>query len=98
MYSSVSSPLPFAKSLIFPMIFKTAFLQHSYRPDVVCCRPGENRPIYNKVGHPLERLSRYSSSPDLPSKPIGDFHVFSMRIARYVTSDLSRCNDRLLCD
>src|SRR6266513_2572939 len=37
---------------------KTAFLQHSYRPDVVRCRPGENRPIYNKVEHPIERLSR----------------------------------------
>jgi len=29
-----------AKSLFFPMIFKTAFLQHSYRPDVVRCCPG----------------------------------------------------------
>ena len=58
MYSPVSSPLPLAKSLFFPMIFKTAFLQHSYRPDVVPCRPGENRPIYNKMEHPIERLSR----------------------------------------
>src|ERR1700758_5306375 len=49
---------------VFSDDFKTAFLQHSYRPDVVRCRPGENRPIYNKVEHPLERLSRYSSSPD----------------------------------
>ena len=32
--------------------FKTAFLQHSYRSDVVRCYPGENRPIYNKVDHP----------------------------------------------
>ena len=39
--------------------------------------------------HPIERLSRYSSSPEPPSKPIGDFYVFSIRIARYVTSDLS---------
>ena len=38
--------------------FKTAFLQHSYRPDVVRCCPGENRPIYHKVEHPIERLSR----------------------------------------
>jgi hypothetical protein len=43
MYSSVSSPLPLAKSLFF-FDFKTAFLQHSYRPDVVRCCLGENRP------------------------------------------------------
>ena len=38
--------------------FKTAFLQHSYRPDVVRCCPGENRPLDNKVEHLCERLSR----------------------------------------
>ena len=43
---------------VFSDDFKTAFLQHSYRPDVVRCCPGENRPIYNKVKHPIERLSR----------------------------------------
>jgi hypothetical protein len=43
---------------VFPDDFKTAFLQHSSRPDVVHCCPGENRPIYNKVEHPIERLSR----------------------------------------
>ena len=43
---------------VFADDFKTAFLQHSYRPDVVRCCPGENRPIYNKVEHPIERLSR----------------------------------------
>jgi len=50
------------------------------------------------VEHPLERLRRYSSSPKLPSKPIGDFHVFSIRKASYVTSDLSVGNDRPLGD
>jgi hypothetical protein len=58
MYSSVSSPLPLAKSLFFSDDFETAFLQHSYRRDVVRWCPGENRPIYNKVEHPIERLSR----------------------------------------
>src|SRR6266513_4754336 len=43
---------------VFSDDFKTAFLQHSYRPDVVRCCPGENRPIYNKMEHPIERLSR----------------------------------------
>src|SRR4029077_19680757 len=43
---------------VFSDDFKTAFLQHSYRPDVVHGCPGENRPIYNKVEHPLKRLSR----------------------------------------
>ncbi len=43
---------------VFSDDFKTAFLQHSYRPDVVRCCPGDNRPIYNKVEHPIERLSR----------------------------------------
>src|SRR5206468_295154 len=43
---------------VFSDDFKTAFLQHSYRPDVVRCCPGENRRIYNKVEHPIERLSR----------------------------------------
>ena len=43
---------------VFSDDFKTAFLQHSYRPDVVPCCPGENRPIYNKVEHPIECLSR----------------------------------------
>src|SRR6266566_2399518 len=43
---------------VFSDDFKTAFLQHSYRPDVVRCCPGEYRPIYNKVEHPIERLSR----------------------------------------
>jgi hypothetical protein len=43
---------------VFSDDFKTAFLQHSYRPDVVRCCSGENRPIYNKVEHPIERLSR----------------------------------------
>src|SRR5215475_11679749 len=37
---------------------KAAFLQHSYRADVVRCCPGENRPIYNKIEHPIKRLSR----------------------------------------
>ena len=44
--------------LVFSDDFKTAFLQHSYRPDVVRCCPGENRAIYNKAEHPIERLSR----------------------------------------
>src|SRR6476620_2537629 len=79
----------FGEVFVFSDDFKTAFLQHSYRPDVVRCCPGEHRPIYHKVEHPIERLSRYSSSPEPPSKPIGDFYVFSIRIARYVTSDLS---------
>jgi hypothetical protein len=43
---------------VFSDDFKTAFLQPSYRADVVRCRPGENRPIDNKVEHPIERLSR----------------------------------------
>jgi hypothetical protein len=43
---------------VFSDDFKTAFLQHSYRPDVVRCCPGENRPIYNEAEHPIERLSR----------------------------------------
>src|SRR6266436_9027714 len=43
---------------VFSDDLKTAFLQHPYRPDVVRCCPGENRPIYNKVEHPIERLSR----------------------------------------
>ena len=43
---------------VFSDDFKTAFLQHSYRPDVVRCCAGENRPIYNKVEHPIKRLSR----------------------------------------
>ena len=43
---------------VFSDDFKTAFLQHSYRPDIVRCCPGENRPIYNKVEHPIEPLSR----------------------------------------
>lgn len=77
--------------------FETAFLQYSNRPDVVRCCPGENRPIYNKVEHPVERLRRKSSSPELSSKPIGYFYVSSMRIARNVTGDLSLCNDRPLC-
>src|SRR5262249_504722 len=85
------------KILVFSDDFKTAFLQPSYRPGVVRCCPGENRPIYNKAEHPIERLSRWSSSPEPSSKPIGDFCVFSMRIARYVTSDLSLCNDRPRC-
>lgn len=76
---------------------KAAFSQHSYRPDVVRCRPDENRPIYDKKEHGIERLSRQSSSPELRSKPMGDFHVFSMRIARNVTGDLSLRNDRPLC-
>src|ERR1700693_3771756 len=46
------------ESFVFSDDFKTAFLQHSYRPDVVRCCLGENRPIYNKVEHPIERLSR----------------------------------------
>jgi hypothetical protein len=80
--------------LVFSDDFKTAFLQHSYRSDVARCCPGENRAIYHKLEHPLERLSRQSSSPELPSKPIGDFQVFSIRIARDVTSDLSLGHDR----
>ena len=43
---------------VFSDNFKTAFLQHSYRPDVVRGCPGENRPLDNKVEHPRERLSR----------------------------------------
>ena len=43
---------------VFSDDFKTAFLQHFYRPDVVRCCPGENRPIYNQVEHQSERLSR----------------------------------------
>ena len=46
------------ETFVFSDDFKTAFLQHSYRPDVVRCCPGENRPIYDKVEHPIERLSR----------------------------------------
>ena len=46
------------ETFVFSDDFKTAFLQHSYRPDVVRCCPGENRPLYNKVEHPRERLSR----------------------------------------
>ena len=57
MYSSVPSP-PIGEIFVFSDDFKTAFLQHSYRPDVVPCCPGENRPIYNKMEHPIERLSR----------------------------------------
>src|SRR5712675_2295789 len=77
------------ETFVFSDDFKTAFLQHSYRPDVVRCCPGEYRPSYNKVEHPIERLSCYSFSPELPAKPIGDFHFFSIRKARYVTSNLS---------
>jgi hypothetical protein len=36
--------------------FKAAFLQHSYRPDVVSCYPGKNRPSLNQVKPPFERL------------------------------------------
>ena len=46
------------ETFVFSDDFKTAFLQHSYRADVVRCRPGENRPIYNKVEHLVKRLSR----------------------------------------
>jgi hypothetical protein len=42
-------------------------------------------------------LSRQSFSPELPSKPIRDFHVFSIRITRDVTSDLSPRHDRPVC-
>src|SRR5439155_24179427 len=56
---------------VFSDDFKTAFLQHSYRPDVLPCCPGEYRPIYNMVEHPIERWSRESSSPGLPSKLLG---------------------------
>ena len=38
---------------VFSDDFKTGFLQRSYRPDVVRCYPGENRPIYNKLEHPI---------------------------------------------
>jgi len=48
----------FGEIFVFSYDFKTAFLQHSYRPDVVRCCPGEYRPIYHKVEHPIERLSR----------------------------------------
>jgi hypothetical protein len=43
---------------VFSNDLKTAFLKHSYRPDVVGCCPGENWPIYHKVEHPIKRLSR----------------------------------------
>ena len=43
---------------VFSDHFKAAFLQHSYRSDVVRCRPGENRPIYDEVEHFIERLNR----------------------------------------
>jgi hypothetical protein len=46
------------ETFVFSDDFKTAFLQHSYRPGVVGCCPGENRPIYNKAEHPIERFSR----------------------------------------
>jgi len=46
----------------------------------------------------MERLSGYSFSPELPAKPIGDFHVFSIRKAAYVTSDLSVGKDRPVGD
>ena len=46
------------ETFVFSDDFKTAFLQHFYRPDVVRCCPGENRPLYNEVEHPRERLSR----------------------------------------
>ena len=58
MYSSVSSPLPLAKSLFFPMILKPHFCSTLIEPMVVRCCPRENRPIYNQVEHPIERLSR----------------------------------------
>ena len=34
---------------VFSDDFKTAFLQHSYRPGVVRRCPGENRPIYRRM-------------------------------------------------
>ena len=98
MYSSVPSPLPLAKSLFFSDDFKTAFLQHSDRPEVVGCCAGENGPSYNQVEHPVEGLSGYSFSPELPPKPIGDFHVFSIRKAAYITGDLSVGQDGPLGD
>src|SRR6201993_3764164 len=52
---------------VFSDDFKTAFLQHSYRADVVRCCPGENRPIYNKAEHPIERLNPLAAVVSLAS-------------------------------
>ena len=73
MYSSVSSPLPLAKSLFFPMILKPHFCSTLIDAMLSVAARAKNRPIYNKLEHPIERLSRSSSSPELPSKPKGDF-------------------------
>ena len=56
MYSSVSFASAIGESFVSSDDFKTGFLQHSYRPDVVRCYAGENRPEGLGVGFMADRF------------------------------------------
>src|SRR6266487_7068026 len=97
-YSSVSSPLPWAKSLFSSIILKSHFCNTLIDLMLSFAGSCEKWPMGNFLKQFFEGLSCDSLAPVLFSKPISDLKFSFLGVARNMTSYLLSSKNRLFYD